>query len=198
MFCSLRARFGSNNNPSAKEFSHAYKRLLLHQEIRGNRGNCIIRDITSILRFPSEKTDRKDIKNRESDTLLQKRFALFCENNDHDYSILSHWPILTEYQTAVLEYIAGFCTEMAAKLIKCQICKKAVYEETPNREYELVNMKDRGGLRHVNSSVKVICEVTEKMVRKITALTQEKAPIAKNISTAVPSAVLQTVLEQHD
>jgi hypothetical protein len=41
-FCSLRSRFGANNNPSAREFQHAYRRLLIHQEIRGFNGNCII------------------------------------------------------------------------------------------------------------------------------------------------------------
>jgi hypothetical protein len=41
-FCALRSRFGANNNPTARQFQHAYRRLLIHQEIRGMNGNCLI------------------------------------------------------------------------------------------------------------------------------------------------------------
>jgi hypothetical protein len=38
-FCALRGRLGANNNPTAQEFKYAYKRLLLHNQICGDRGN---------------------------------------------------------------------------------------------------------------------------------------------------------------
>ena len=198
-FCALRTRLGSNNNPTAREFKHAYKKLLLHHEIRGNGGNSIIQDDTSILTFQQVRTDTKtklDIHS-DCDYLLQQKYGLDVTNSDHDYSILSRWPAISEFQNAVLEYISGYCVKMAEKLLSCNQCRKAVLEETNNKHYSLVNAKDRGGLIHVNSSVKAVCQATEKTLKKVLLINQKVVPTEKNLTSALTSSVLKQVLEQH-
>ena len=190
LFCALRTRLGSNNNPSAKEFQYAYKRLLLHQEIRGSRGNCIVDPDSFLLPIKSLQctSDPPASKDFQSSKSLQPL------KTDHDYSILSHWPILSEYQSSVIEYIAGFCVKMSMKLIKCNVCLQAVTEETNNKKYQLVNRKDRGGLIHANSSVRVVCQETEKAVKKLFILCDGQIPTIKDIKLLVTTSVLQQVL----
>ena len=48
-FSAVRARGGFNNNPTAGQFSAAYKRLLMRHNIKNGTGNCILRDTTTIL-----------------------------------------------------------------------------------------------------------------------------------------------------
>ena len=48
-FSALRSAFGSNNNPTARQFAAAYKCLIVRNEIAGVAGNCIAMDNTSIL-----------------------------------------------------------------------------------------------------------------------------------------------------
>ena len=48
-FSSVRTRGGFNNNPTARQFTAAYKRLLVKLQVRTGTGNCILRDNASIL-----------------------------------------------------------------------------------------------------------------------------------------------------
>ena len=45
----IRSSGGFNNNPTAKQFTAAYKRLLLRSSIQGRNGNCTKQDETDIL-----------------------------------------------------------------------------------------------------------------------------------------------------
>lgn len=55
IFSAIRSRGGYNNNPTAKQFHGAYKRLLLKTEISSSASaNCVQIDNTSILTTSSE------------------------------------------------------------------------------------------------------------------------------------------------
>ena len=190
-FCSLRSRFGSNNNPSAKEFQAAYKRLLLHQEIRGNSGNCILDDDTFLLPAQSLLPPQNAA---QSLFTLKSKYCLTDCKTDHNYSILSHWPQLSEFQSAVLEYIAGFCVRNVLQQINCPECYSSVAQSSPTKLYKLVNQKDRGGLLHPNSSVLKVIEVTERVIKKLLLLTPGNVPFDKNVSLLVSSTVLDQVV----
>lgn len=60
-FCSVRSQGGYNNNPSCRQFTSAYKKLVIHAEVRdGGAGNCIpleeitILNISSLSKAPEE------------------------------------------------------------------------------------------------------------------------------------------------
>jgi len=198
-FCSLRSRFGSNNNPSAKEFQHAYKRLLLNQEIRGNHGNCIIDDETCFL-SASNPSVSPSFSGLNCIHDAEKKYGLsFSDvNHDHEYSIICHWPTLTEFQSNVIEYIAGFCVRAAVKQIKCPQCIKAVTEENSEKSYELVNIKDRcGRLIHANSNVMKVVEITEQVIKKLFIMTSGSVPQQKNLSFVLTAIVLENVVSRH-
>jgi hypothetical protein len=195
-FCAIRSRLGANNNPTSAEFKSAYKRLLTHHKIKGNRGNSIVQDDTSILQSPQEKKC-STAKTSESEISFEKKYSLLFKNEEHDYSLISHLPQLSEFQTAVLEYIAGFTLKMVIKLLKCCTCAFAVLEPSDNSNFKLVSLKDRGGLIHVNDSVKVVCEMAELTIQKMIKISGGKLPFEKEISTTLSSSVLKNVLEKH-
>ena len=188
----LRSRLGANNNPSVREFQHAYKRLLLHHEICGDKGNCLIQDETSILTFP--KTIKVFSQN-END--LYHKYDLVVEQSDHDYCAVSNVPTVSEFQNAVTEYIGGFAVRMASKSLKCEECSTAVLDNHKNEQYALVHCKDRGGLIYINSSVKAICEMTEMAVQKILKKNNNIPPKEKGVLHAISSSVLKNVLEKY-
>lgn len=72
-FCSMRSRFGSNNNPTAREFATTYKKLLIKHEIRGIGGNCAAQDNTAILHVSSSTTS-SNVHNAENDMLLTRKY----------------------------------------------------------------------------------------------------------------------------
>ena len=48
-FSAVRARGVFNNNPTARQFQDAYKRLLMRHHVRNGTGNCLVRDETTVL-----------------------------------------------------------------------------------------------------------------------------------------------------
>ncbi|KAL3246422.1 hypothetical protein MRX96_017884 [Rhipicephalus microplus] len=48
-FAAIRCKGGWNNNPTVAQFVAAYKRLVVHTEVKGGRGNCDALDETRIL-----------------------------------------------------------------------------------------------------------------------------------------------------
>ncbi len=195
-FCALRGRLGSNNNPSAREFMQAYKRLLLHHEIRGNRGNCLIQDETSILSFHFEK--KKKSQSISTESALFEKYDLIVDPCDHDYCQIANLPIVTEFQTAVMEYIAGYAVKMASKCIKCDHCVASIHENHPNTNYALVHAKDRGGLLHVSPSVRAVCQMAEMGVQKILKTSQNSLPREHGILEAIASSVMKNVLDKYE
>ena len=62
-FGAIRSSGGFNNNPTAQQFTAAYKKLLLRSSIEGRNGNCTKQDETDIL---EEIGDSYKAKNMES------------------------------------------------------------------------------------------------------------------------------------
>jgi hypothetical protein len=107
-------------------------------------------------------------------------------------------PVLSEYQSSVLEYIAGYCIRMAKKSVRCEDCLTALHQLPDSKDYLLVNKKDRGGLLHVGPSVQVICKETERAIQKMTKLSKGIVPTEKNIMFALTSTVLKQVMSNYE
>jgi hypothetical protein len=194
-FCALRCHLGQGSNPTVLQFTAAYKRLLLHQEIQGNRGNCLLQDDTSLLTF--------QMKNKNvgtyplCDFALQKKFGLDFDQTDHDYTQVSRYPILSEFQTSVMEYISGFSVRMAMKLLKCENCLDAVSEQHQPSNYLLVNEKDRGGLIHVSRSTRIVCKTKEQAIQTVVKTTEGLVTFKNGLSAAITSSVLKTIHDSY-
>ena len=87
-FGAVRSSCGCNNNPTVRQFTAAYKRLLMRHNVEGGLGNCTVQDSTTIL---SVTLDSIPLNGLQQDTLdmsvarmydLQPRVPLA---SDHDY-----------------------------------------------------------------------------------------------------------------
>lgn len=111
----------NNNNPTARQLMSAYKKILIHAEIRdGGVGNCIPLDQINILNIDSNKKNPEDIINEENviygniDTNDNYDFSL----SDHDYALDVNY--LFEFTAEVLIYIAGFVVKKINKKLNCE------------------------------------------------------------------------------
>lgn len=87
IFSSIRSHSGYNNNPTIKKFKFAFKKLIIHTEIKENNiGNCIPLEDISILHIPST-IDSFNIINATSNQNSNKNWLNVFEttHSDHDY-----------------------------------------------------------------------------------------------------------------
>lgn len=156
-FCSIRSRNGWINNPNAQQFMYTYKRLLVHQDVRSNTGNCLAQDQTNILLVSSKKenisiSDIHSKRNTEMDNV-----EIY---NEILYFFMP--PNLGEYAENVVSYISGFVVRSLLKSskIKCQPCAESLYmPQTDDQDTSLayLNFINQGRLFIPSKTVRVIC-----------------------------------------
>ena len=109
-FSSIRAMGGFNNNPNTVQFEAAYKKLLLHNDIKESiYSNCAIQTRTNILTISS----RREKKNYEIENILEDSECLI------DDIPLTYLHPLLEHS---VEYISGFVEFKLKKILKCGNC----------------------------------------------------------------------------
>ena len=73
----IRIASGSGNNPTARQFISAYKRLLMHHDIKSAEGNCSSVDVTRILAAVSFKSSTKEaVPDLSCGMLVARRYDL--------------------------------------------------------------------------------------------------------------------------
>lgn len=155
-FSAIRSRGGFNNNPTARQFKSAYKRLLVHHQITTSpNANCSVLDATTILFVGSgHNTKTCDIA-YSSD---------ISDNLDDEYieTIMS----LSPFVENVVVYISGYVMKKVLPKINCTICKNYLltvnYNEQP---LGLLNKKNRGKLIVPHQDVTFVCLQAEKIFR---------------------------------
>lgn len=170
-FSAIRAKGGFNNNPTATQFKSAFKRLLVHGELKHlTSGNCIPLSHINILmcKRPEMAINKTSDRNRmiddnqNLDDNFQEELAEEIVNNDHDY--LTDPTRITEYSRRVIIYIAGFVVKALKKQIKCCDCLSLLTAPDKNI-HTLQYKKDKGGLHYPSESVIQLCEIAEKAHR---------------------------------
>jgi len=195
-FCALRSRLGSNNNPTAREFFSSYRRLLLHNEIRGNGGNCLLQDDTSILSLPPAKKKISPFDAGQNiDFSISKRYKLLQENYEHDYATVNFLPEASEFKEAIIEYIAGFIVRRVSSLLHCPDCLDSVTETDESGHFNLVDTKNRGGLIKVNQNVKKVCEESEIQIMRLIAM-NGSIPSGNQMIEALVFIIFKSVSEK--
>jgi len=165
-FSAVRSRGGFNNNPIAFQFEYAYKRLLVHCEIKSpDSANCLAQDATSILNFTvnSQQTTTSDC------------FSAFDHNTDTEveddeiyYKYIQHFSNVVNslYTTNVVEYISGFVSRKLIRQINCEICARELTTDNISIS-SLLTRKNRGLLTKPSSNVVKICIAAEGVVKKM-------------------------------
>lgn len=92
LFSSVRSLHGFNNNPTCRQFTSAYKKLLISREVRGaDTANAINLDETLILNVSSRKITLNDQK---EDLESSDEYKKLCHQLDSlDYFSLSGWQL---------------------------------------------------------------------------------------------------------
>lgn len=166
-FSSIRARGGWNNNPTVRQFTAAYKRLLVRAEIReGGMGNCIPLDEIPILVGSSRYETPEQNINCNRFQMMNDTFEvepLESIINEHDYIMNSK--IITECSSQIIIYISGFVVRQLQRSIKCEMCVQALAGDKANFLNSLITRKTHGGLTYPSHDVCKICKTTEHFLR---------------------------------
>ena len=117
-FGAIRSSGGFNNNPTAQQFTAAYKRLLLRSSIEGQNGNCQKQDETEILEAIGDSFKTNDKTVTVNDAAIIRKYDLQGEHqsqHEEDLSDAPNIPFLSEFKTAAISYIAGYVVRMVDK-----------------------------------------------------------------------------------
>jgi len=198
-FGAVRLACGGNNNPTARQFIAAYKRLLMRHDIKANKGNCSAQDATRILTAASFKNiTKRAVPDKTQDMLIARRYDLQLRQpmtSHHDYADIPPFNKLSVFLESVVTYIAGYVVRMVKRTLKCQDCLLALTQNDNVNlpAYRLIAVKTRGGLTVPSSSVVQVCEATEKCVKRMLAVTNGKIPRDSYLKSAISASVLAEV-----
>lgn len=165
-FGAVRSKGGWNNNPTVRQFIAAYKRLVVHNEVKGGVGNCALLDKTRILYVSSQfcapdELDMTTAKQNDTKDLVQ---SVDLPDESEMEGELENLPLLSPYLGDVVGYIAGFVCRMVEKKIPCSTCRSASKAEACSSA--LLNRKNSGGLTKPSPSTTYICQLAERVVRQ--------------------------------
>lgn len=164
-FGAVRSKGGFNNNPTARQFEAAYKRLLVHSEIRAPKtGNAIDLDSINILTCGSTPNILKtEVGNTLEDTEEYKSYIKTVEESIKDNYIISDAWNLTCYVEDIVSYISGFVIKGLKKIVNCSDCLINLESNEP-----LSNLQQRktyGKLVKASKFVVGICREGENFFR---------------------------------
>ena len=201
-FASIRSSGGWNNNPTARQFMAAYKRLLLRHEVSAT-GNCTALDNTRILHAVKDTTTINQVNNvGVADISIIRRYDLQArlepQQLDHDYDDAPNFNYLSTYKEAAVGYIASFVVRMVKRTVSCETCIDALTEKgSKEASYNaLVRHKNHGGLIEALTSVYEICQSTEQCVVRMLNSTGGNLPTSTNITPAILSVVLEEAVNK--
>lgn len=162
-FGNIRSQGGYNNNPTARQFKSAYKKIMVNSQIKDRGfGNCVALEDISILNCSSVSNNLINIIN-DTNVTLNRDIELEPEKyniEDHGF----HLP-LSSFSKEVTIYIAGFISHKLASKIKCDICVNSLFGVREDFLMSLIDLKNRGGLSYPSNDVIKICILTEKIIK---------------------------------
>jgi len=186
-FAAVRARGGWNNNPTARQFKAAYKRLLLHQNVKNVvPGNCFPQESFELLTVSShtEKQDRLVVV--ETDCAVSLASGEFPANNDHDYVDIPALSHLSVFLENVVMYISGFVVRKVREKVGCDACESVLVAHevncTDDTEQDqpvcgsLLLRKNRGGLVTPSADVVSVCKLCERTFKAVLASNKNRPP----------------------
>ncbi|CAL9688353.1 unnamed protein product [Knipowitschia caucasica] len=178
-FSSVRARGGFNNNPTTTQFTAAYKRLLVRQQVNTGTGNCLLLDNTGILGVTPASIN------------TMRRFNLepvLEAQSEHDHLLCPDVDSISEYKDAVINYIAGFVVRKIKEKHLCTPCSDALTSD--NSVHPFVLLKNRGGLQKPSEGIISVCKEAERCFQRILRSTSGKIPQGCGLSAAIGKEVL--------
>ena len=197
-FSAVRASGGWNNNPTTRQFTAAYKQLLMRHNIEGGRGNCTPQDETEILTSVQDQCEITALTTGISDVAIARRYDMELRapaSVDHDYTDVSNAVQLSEYKEEAISYIAGYVAKAVEKKIHCIECVAALTASKETVPDMFVTWKNRGGLKLPSPGVLKVCQETEKCIVRMLNSINGDLPQSKGVPRAIESVVLKVCVE---
>lgn len=165
-FSAIRSRGGWNNNPTSQQFKAAYKKLLVHTEVKSaTTSNCLDVGTPIILSVSPDSfgTPIKPMPVIDTGELLEDVASSDTES-DVEIDIQYISPVIHD----AVVYISGFVEKSLCKVLKkkCMYCKFEVERLPEYGQIDLINCKNFGGLIKPKTDIVEICLVAEKEVAK--------------------------------
>jgi hypothetical protein len=139
-FGCVRLHGGCNNNPTVRQFSAAYKRLLVRQEVKAINGNCVAQDDVKLLPVVHLSRPRKiqippEQQNQQIMDLMYKYDLIRpTPDDDKDYDDTPDYDTLTLYVENAIVYMAGYVVRNIRKRLSCEQCMAAL-TDTDDSQY---------------------------------------------------------------
>ncbi|KAM7311919.1 hypothetical protein ISCGN_008826 [Ixodes scapularis] len=112
-FSCIRQRGGWNNNPSAVQFRHAYRCLLVHADVKAPTTANVAPDMDGITALRHQGNLSKE--NDEAEEIDPLQLDTFFSFADHDYLGATHG--LTEFSAEIVQYVGGFIVRVVSKKV---------------------------------------------------------------------------------
>lgn len=162
-FGAIRSKGGFNNNPTARQFQAAYKRLLVHTQISGSKAaNIADFDNITILNCSGITRTEEGEDMEENEDFIQFERKLNNDLQENNYLNSESWN-LTLYVEDVVAYISGFVVRKIKKCINCPKCMCLL--EGQNSVSHLQERKTYGRLVKASQLIIEVCRSAEKMFR---------------------------------
>jgi len=200
-FGCIRSHLGCNNNPTARQFTAAYKRLLVQNEIKAsNSGNCQNTDAVPILNVDQSTVNRQQASDDSVTVCHTIQQALVDHEpiqDEHDYADTPNVVQLSRYIENAVVYIAGYVARNVTKHLPCLTCAEATvcsqYDSLDNSM--LLKLRDNGGLTHPSPGTVTVCTEAEKCFKR---LAHEKPPAGRGFMHVLVTNVTEQVLSKSD
>lgn len=211
-FGSVRGHGGYNNNPTARQFRSAYKKLVIQMNnIQSfNTGNCVQLDNIDILHYSSRdpiKVLNNNSLNLSSDSIVSQDILNSINSfiMDHDYIDMNHDYSFSLFTKEVIIYVSGFVVYKLSNSLKCEPCKLALISKDKEKFLNsLITLKNKGGknggLMYPNDDVISICFKTERYLKEYnyTHRTIDKLEIqSKVLAQYLHNSTIFSCLEKH-
>jgi hypothetical protein len=170
LFGKIRSLGGCNNNPSARQFCAAYKKLLVHNEIQDViRGNCLPLQEVPILTVSSStaSSDPPAVVSINQSSVRSRLVDRQDFRSDHDYTYIPDRGHLSACSEKIVVYIAGFVVFKLKNALQCEKCVAVLFGTDDNQYCSLIKMKTQGGLIFPSRDVIEICLTCEKFFRRV-------------------------------
>jgi hypothetical protein len=193
LFAGIRSAGGFNNNPTVRQFTACYKRMIVRHEIKCFTGNCLPQDNTTILHCGSSAGSLKSaVPDATGDMLVARRHDTILEEQPNDdHTQVEDLFSLSDFKEAVVGYISGYVVSMVKSRIHCEKCCAVLTAEfcEDNMAHSLIAIKDRGGLTKPSQSVVKVSLETERGFQRLLAAKQG-LPRAPGVIPAITHDVL--------
>ena len=173
LFSKIRSMGGFNNNPNVIHFKAALRKLLVKQQISASTAaNCADSSVSGAI---------FELKwSRRTSAIDNNRFEESSQEDEELFSLLDG-QVLTEVQSNILYYIAGYIIRKISADISCADCILLLRCDMPasrtldhgysigcnHNMARLVTLKDRGGLLYPTEELFNIIKVAEKLFRTV-------------------------------